>query len=109
MAHSLHRRTLRTRRSSTMWFSSWLRSQTTGSPLWREGHLRRAVHRRPRAYRLSVETLENRCLLSTFAVLNANDDGAGSLRQAILDANANPGADLIGFNIPGAGIQTIAV
>src|SRR5262249_1212042 len=31
----------------------------------------------------------------------------GSLRQAILDANANPGADLIAFAIPGAGVHTI--
>ena len=33
------------------------------------------------------------------------NSGAGSLRQAILDANANPGADQIGFNIPGAGVR----
>ena len=32
----------------------------------------------------------------------------GSLRQAILDANANPGADTIAFNIPGSGVHTIA-
>src|SRR5262249_50032039 len=31
------------------------------------------------------------------------------LRQAILDANANPGRDLILFNIPGNGVQTISV
>jgi CSLREA domain-containing protein len=42
-----------------------------------------------------------------FAVTNTNDAGAGSLRQAILDANANPGTDDITFNIPGAGVQTI--
>lgn len=29
---------------------------------------------------------------------NANDSGAGSLRQAILDANAAEGADVIGFD-----------
>ncbi len=44
---------------------------------------------------------------ATFTVTNANDSGAGSLRQAILDANASPGADLISFNIPGSGVQTI--
>ena len=38
---------------------------------------------------------------STFTVTNTNDSGPGSLRQAILDSNANPGADLIAFNIPG--------
>jgi hypothetical protein len=41
-------------------------------------------------------------------VLNTLDSGAGSLRQAILDANANPGADTIDFNIAGAGVDTIA-
>src|SRR5215218_2730997 len=38
---------------------------------------------------------------STFVVTNVNDSGAGSLRQAMLDANANPGKDLITFNIAG--------
>jgi hypothetical protein len=33
----------------------------------------------------------------TIEVTNTNDSGAGSLRQAILDANANPGADVIQF------------
>lgn len=33
--------------------------------------------------------------LATFAVTNTQDSGAGSLRQAILDANAAAGADLI--------------
>src|SRR5438552_18708093 len=32
---------------------------------------------------------------ATFVVSNFNDSGAGSLRQAILDANAAPGTDLI--------------
>ena len=32
-------------------------------------------------------------LAATFTVTNTNDSGAGSLRQAILDANANPGLD----------------
>ena len=39
-------------------------------------------------------------MLSTFTVTNSNDSGAGSLRQAILDANGNGGADTIEFNIP---------
>jgi hypothetical protein len=46
---------------------------------------------------------------ATFTVTNTNDSGAGSLRQAILDANANSGADTIAFNIPGSGVQTIAL
>ena len=45
---------------------------------------------------------------ATFTVTNTGDSGAGSLRQAILDANANPGLDTIEFDIPGAGVQTIS-
>lgn len=44
---------------------------------------------------------------ATFTVTNANDSGAGSLRQAILDANATPGSDTINFSI-GSGMQTIS-
>jgi parallel beta-helix repeat protein len=40
---------------------------------------------------------------ATFTVTNTNDSGGGSLRQAILDANTNGGADTIDFNIPGTG------
>ena len=45
---------------------------------------------------------------ATFTVTNTNDSGAGSLRQAILDANGALGTDTIAFNIPGAGVHTIA-
>src|SRR6478609_4860976 len=55
-----------------------------------------------------LEQLERRTLLSTFLVTTTADGGAGSLRQAIADANANPGADSINFNIGGGGAQTIA-
>jgi hypothetical protein len=55
-----------------------------------------------------VECLEERFLPSTFTVLNTNDSGPGSLRQAILDADSNPGRDTIRFNISGPGVQTIA-
>ena len=44
---------------------------------------------------------------ATFTVTNTADSGAGSLRQAIDDANAAAGADTIAFNIPGAGVHTI--
>jgi len=46
-----------------------------------------------------------------FTVTNTNDTGLGSLRQAILDSNANPGppgtSNLIEFNISGSGVHTI--
>ena len=60
-----------------------------------------------RSRRLLLEQLEDRCVPATFTVVNTLDSGAGSLRQAILDANASPGADAIDFNIPGAGVHTI--
>jgi len=43
-----------------------------------------------------------------FTVTNTNGVGQGSLRKAILDANASKGADVIKFNIPGAGVKTIS-
>ncbi|HKP32777.1 MAG TPA: T9SS type A sorting domain-containing protein [Chitinophagaceae bacterium] len=46
-------------------------------------------------------------LAATFTVSNTNDTGPGSLRQAIIDANATPGVDQIVFAIPGAGPHTI--
>src|ERR1700730_13292542 len=49
----------------------------------------------------AIEALEERTLLSAFTVLNLNDHGAGSLRQAILDANSNPGAGVINFHVAG--------
>ena len=38
-------------------------------------------------------------LRATFTVTSIADSGAGTLRQALLDANASSGADLIDFNI----------
>jgi len=46
---------------------------------------------------LRLEALEDRNVPSTLMVENLADSGPGSLRQAILDANALPGADLIRF------------
>jgi HYR domain len=52
----------------------------------------------------------------TFFVTNTGDNGGvdpapgagtGTLRQAIVDANADAGADTIKFSIPGAGVHTI--
>ncbi|MFK7732564.1 MAG: beta strand repeat-containing protein, partial [Pseudomonadales bacterium] len=47
--------------------------------------------------------------LASFSVTNTNDSGAGSLRQAILDANTAGGTDNITFNIGGGGAQTIVL
>jgi hypothetical protein len=38
-------------------------------------------------------------------VSNQNGSGAGSLQQAIIDANGHAGLDTINFNVPGSGIQ----
>lgn len=49
---------------------------------------------------------------ATFSVTNTNDSGAGSLRQAITDANSNANAadmDVIEFNISGSEVHTIVV
>jgi hypothetical protein len=80
------------------WFSLLLSAQSlfandrTKKPRRRD----RSAKRRLRT-RLGVERLDERIVLSTFSVLNLNDSGAGSLRQAIFDSNANPGADLVRF------------
>ena len=46
---------------------------------------------------------------TTFTVANTADTGAGSLRQALIDANAAGGTNTIAFAIPGAGAHTIAI
>ncbi|MCH7736874.1 MAG: right-handed parallel beta-helix repeat-containing protein [Chloroflexi bacterium] len=56
---------------------------------------------------MQVSTLSTALAASTYTVTNTSDSGPGSLRQAILDANLNPGADVIAFSIPGAGVHTI--
>src|SRR4051794_40460967 len=71
----------------------------------RQGSLK---HRRPRparALRPWVELMDERLLLSTFIVINTNDAGPGSLRQAILNSNATipaltGGTNDIIFEIP---------
>ena len=56
---------------------------------------------------LSEHVSLRRVRAAAFVVTNTNDSGAGSLRQAIIDSNANAGADTIGFNIPGTGPRII--
>src|SRR5262249_61896247 len=55
-----------------------------------------------------LEALEDRTVPSTFTVGTLADSGPGSLRQAILDANGQAGADVIAF-APAARDGTIAL
>lgn len=71
-------------------------------------------HRRFRTSHASLanyvsESLEDRTLLTTFTVVNTNDSGEGSLREAIEQANANAGADIIKFDYPSLVGQTIVL
>lgn len=77
-----------------MRLSSWLRSARSRS--MPSGRAESATNR-PKSARLSVLPLEDRTVPSTFTVDTLADGGTGSLRAAIADANANPGADLIVF------------
>src|SRR4051812_36178252 len=69
--------------------------------------------RRPAPFRPRVEALEARDAPAVFTVVNTNDAGPGSFRQAILGANAHTNVggvpDVINFNIPGGFglVQTI--
>src|SRR5436305_3230706 len=51
--------------------------------------------------------LEDRTLPSTFTVVNLDDHGTGSLRQAVLAANQHPGADVIQFQVGLTGTITL--
>jgi hypothetical protein len=65
-------------------------SAFTGNPACRRKTTRPSILPR-------VEELDDRTLPSTFTVLHLADGGPGSLRQAIAEANAMPGADQIAF------------
>src|SRR5438876_1698339 len=79
----------------TMSFSRWLRNWKIGSAVRVPGRARRA--------RPQVEALEDRLVPTIYFVTTTADDGndvnpiTGSLRQAILAANAAPGSDEIKF------------
>lgn len=45
----------------------------------------------------------------SFVVTNADDHGPGSLREALINANARAGTDPIIFNIPGLGVKVISL
>ena len=69
----------------------------------------RRHYRRRGAIQVGIERLEQRTLLSaSHVVTNTSDSGAGSLRQAVLDANGTAGADTITFTATLSG-QTITL
>ncbi len=72
----------------------------------RDSRQRVRIRRKRSSWRPLVELLDERCLLSTLTVNTVADSGAGSLRQAILDANADSSTDVIHFSI-GSGPKTI--
>jgi hypothetical protein len=78
-----------------MRLSSWLRSARF--PFVPAGAKKAHGSMRVPPARLRVEALEDRTVPTTFMVDNFADSGMGSLRQAVLGANDNPGADLIRF------------
>ncbi len=65
--------------------------------------------------RLALVSLEDRQTPAVFVVSTILDSGVdaaptpGSLRAAILNANATPGADTIQFNINGGGVQPLTI
>jgi hypothetical protein len=96
-------------------FFSWFRQWLTRAGRFSSKHRERDVRRS--RWRPTVEALEDRRLLSIFTVSNTGDNagvnpapfaGTGTLRQAIVDANATPGLDTIQFKI-GTGAQSIAI
>ncbi len=80
-----------------MSFRSILARLRSLSTLPRSRAADRRTRVRPQRASLAVEALEDRTVPSTFTVLNLADGGDGSLRQAVLDANALSGADEVRF------------
>jgi parallel beta-helix repeat protein len=67
------------------------------------------VHMRTPMLVLALVAGMTTAIAETITVTNTNNTGAGSLRQAILDANVDPSPTTILFNIPGSGAKTIVV
>src|SRR5262245_7719977 len=71
------------------------------SPTWIRRLVSRAIARRlrktPHRRHLTILSLEDRSVPAIFTVLNTNDSGVGSLRDAVASANANAQADTIQF------------
>src|SRR2546421_5161814 len=73
------------------------RSAMSIASLWRVRAAKAKAQTARRSFVPRLMPLEDRTLPSTFTVLNLNDSGAGSLRQAVLLSNLSPGADTINF------------
>jgi hypothetical protein len=78
-----------------MWLPSLFGGQKSDSQRTRRDRGRRPKQHRRLGFTPRLEALEDRTVPSTFLVENLADSGPGSLRQAVLDANDQPGADLI--------------
>jgi len=66
------------------------------------------IRRRRSAFLFAAIAAGASARAATFTVTSTGDAGHGSLRQAILDANSNPGPDTIAFAIAGSSVHTIA-
>ncbi len=80
------------------------RTHRTSSPASQANWENRRGRRR---HPLVFDRLEDRTVLSVYVVTNTADSGPGSLRQAILNADAASGVQTIDFAIPGSGVHTI--
>ena len=88
----------------------------TGTLIWRGVDASRPAESRLRVWPAATALfalivlwtgLSFRAEAALFTVTHTGDAGTGSLRQALLDANGNPGPDIIHFNVPGPGPHTI--
>lgn len=74
---------------------------------WLFGANRKPLHQPPQRWcRPSLEALEDRIAPAMLTVTSAADNGAGTLRAELALAN---NGDTIDFNIPGMGVQKIAL
>ena len=80
----------------TFLLGAWLKAMNRKAAI-AAGNRRRANRTPPTRFVPRIEYLEDRTVPSTFQVTNLLDHGAGSLRQAVLNANAHAGADVIKF------------
>ena len=89
------------RTQASLWSNLRRRARPKSSP---------STRRRPTSFLARLEWLEQMTLLSNFPVITTADSGAGSLRSAIIASNAATGqTNTISFNIPGKGVQKIAL